>query len=76
LRRQIAEELQLSAEEVTVAIQSIDAHRAEVEASFDSILRCRDQQRAQIAPTPPTPEELKQRIAHRVKESTHAGPSR
>jgi hypothetical protein len=72
----IATALQLTEEQVRVALEYIAAHRADVEAEYDRILQ-RVQQH-----NPPhvearrakSPEELKQRIrARRMKDSMHAG---
>lgn len=75
LTDEIAKELQITADELRLALEYIDANRLEVEKAYDALLRRREQQRAEAAASPLDPAELKQRI--RLHGTPiHVGPSR
>ena len=75
----IAEELEVTEQQVKVAIEYIEAHRTEVESEYEQILRRVNQPNAPWvdAQCAKTPEELRQRIlAHHSRKHSDAGRGR
>ena len=72
--QQIADDLQLTEDQVLAGLAYIEQHRAQVEDEYDAILQRLARQHRAAPVSAVTPDELKRRIRERA--TPHAGPSR